>query len=386
MRSLASIQKVLKVRPIDGADKIEAIDVLGWTVVSEKGRFKEGDLCIYFEVDSFLNADDPRYASFSERFTNWDGKRGMRLKTIRLRKQLSQGLILKISEFPEIFTPQEGDDVTKLLKIEQWYNPSEMKENSSQQSTSNTRQFPSFIRKTDQERVQNYINHLSQVMDETFEATIKLDGSSMTVFHLNNKSKYFKEALAERAIKNRLKGFAKLKHIIKTFFSRFNQPIEINGVCSRNIQLDPKGANHFSEYVRNHNIFEALDNADINCAIQGELLGVGIQNNYEAVKDFEFYVYDIFNIDTQEYLLPKEARELTATLGLAYVPLLSEELSIKDFNKSIEIRDMVENILEYAEGPGMNAGVKREGVVFKSNQSSASFKAISNSYLLKKDK
>lgn len=90
MRKLASVQRVLNVRPIEGADLIEAVDVLGWTVVTQKSNnLKVGDLVIYYEVDAFLNAIDPRYASFEERFSNWEGKRGMRLKTIKKSQKAS---------------------------------------------------------------------------------------------------------------------------------------------------------------------------------------------------------------------------------------------------------------------------------------------------------
>ena len=120
MRKLASIQKVVGTAPIEGADAIEIAFVLGWQVVVKKGEFKAGDLVVFYEIDSFLPASDSRYDSFKERFSTWDGKLGMRLKTIKLRKTLSQGLVLGVDKFSEIKNPKEGDDVTDLLKIEKW--------------------------------------------------------------------------------------------------------------------------------------------------------------------------------------------------------------------------------------------------------------------------
>lgn len=389
MRKLASIQKILNLRPIPGADLIEVADVLGWSVVVKKGDFKVGDLCVYYEIDSFLNAEDPRYATFEERFTNWGDKRGMRLKTIKLRKQISQGLVLGVSQFTEIKNPQEGDDVTELLKIEKWESLSESHGNGGGMGakTAGAKPFPSFIRKTDQERVQNYLTKLAKHADEDFEVTIKLDGSSMTVFHVGKDSEHF--AFAWSDIETRMlkkKGFfGKLFYRLRKKLGLVSVPDFLNGVCSRNIQLDLKGDNHFSAFVAENNILEGLENLNMNIAVQGELIAPSIQQNYEQVDKFEFYVYDVFNIDKQEYFLPEQSRIIAQRLGLNYVPVLNVNAPLSAFGDINDARGLVDKILAFAEGPGMNKGVKREGVVFKSNKTPFSFKAISNSYLLKKD-
>lgn len=391
MRKLASIQKVLNVRPIDGADRIEVVDVLGWSVVVQKGEFKPGDPCVYFEVDAFLSANDPRYATFEERFSNWGEKRGMRLRTIKLRKQISQGLVLHPAQFTEL--PKgyaEGDDVTDILKIEKW----EAIEDTGSPSggmgakTAGAAKFPAFIRKTDQERVQNYINELGKHTEETFEISIKLDGSSMTVFRVSKSSpqyEYCKLDLETRALRN-MSWVGKQVYKLKKFFGySIEAPEAFEGVCSRNIQLDLNGSNHFSEYVRKHDILGKMAMLAGNYAIQGELVAPSIQENYERVSDFEFYVFDIFDIDTQEYLKPRVVRAECEFAGLKTVPILETEATLVGVTGTTEPREMVDKILAHAEGPGMNPGVKREGEVWKSNQSDFSMKAISNSYLLKKD-
>jgi RNA ligase (TIGR02306 family) len=399
-RKLASVQKVLNVRPIEGADMIEVVDVLGWSVVVKKeDGLKAGDLVLYYEIDSFLNANDPRYASFEERFINWGDKRGMRLKTIKLRKQVSQGLVLKVDQFPElheqtrsgdyVFIGQEGDDVTELLKIEKWESLHEERSNNGgPNKTAGSKPFPSFIRKTDQERVQNYITELAKHVEETFEVTTKLDGSSMTIFRIERDSPNFAHAWED--VESRL---LKRKSKLGRFFYKLlkkigvkRPPTHLDGVCSRNIQLDIDGDNHFSAFVRRESILERLENLGMNIAVQGELIAPSIQENYEKVKDYEFYVYDIFDIDTQEYILPEERRNLVALLGLDSVPVLEKTANLVQYAKpgAGDARGLVDGILEFAEGPGMNPGVKREGVVFKSNKVDFSFKAISNSYLLKK--
>ena len=117
MRKLASIQQVVDVYGIDGADAIECVKVQGWQIVVKKGEFKKGDLVVFYEIDSFLPASDSRYESFKERFTTWNGKKGMRLKTIKLRKALSQGLVLPVKNFPEIKNPIIDMDVTETHGI-----------------------------------------------------------------------------------------------------------------------------------------------------------------------------------------------------------------------------------------------------------------------------
>ncbi len=400
MRKLATIQKIVDLSPIPGADLIEVATVLGWQVVVKKGDFTVGDLAVYFEIDSFLNANDPRYATFEERFINWGDKRGMRLKTIRLRKQISQGLVLKVSEFPEIKNPQEGDDVTDLLKIEKWESLAESQGNGGGMGakTAGATPFPAFIRKTDQARVQNYTLELPKHLnDEDFEVTIKLDGSSMTIFHVNKGSQHFDYAIQDMERRSlRKKGFiGKLIHKFKKKLGFINIPEYLNGVCSRNIQLDIDGDNHFSTFVREQQILDRLKQLKRNIAIQGELIAPTIQQNYEKVDTFEFYIYDVFDIDNQKYLLPYESRYVANQLGLSYVPILERNLKLSNFivAEDVELvnqRDpaalkrLIDAILAYAEGPGKNKGVKREGVVFKSNKTEFSMKAISNSYLLNK--
>lgn len=94
MRKLATIQRISAIRPIEGADKIEVADVLGWSVVVGKGEFQAGDLAVYFEIDSWLDASNPAFASFEDRFTNWGTKRGMRPGVKR------EGLVFKSNTDP----------------------------------------------------------------------------------------------------------------------------------------------------------------------------------------------------------------------------------------------------------------------------------------------
>lgn len=126
MRELASIQVIKDIQPIKDADNIVVVSILGWKVVSKKGEFSLGDKCVYFEVDSFLPIEE-RYEflrSSSYRNNDFMGE-GFRLKTIKLRGQLSQGLALPLQEFPEISEEVAiaGTEVTELLKIKKWELP-----------------------------------------------------------------------------------------------------------------------------------------------------------------------------------------------------------------------------------------------------------------------
>ena len=122
MRKLASIQRIWNIDPIEGADRIELAHVLGWQCVVNKGQFRPMDLAVYFEVDSFLPVT-PEFEflrASSYRKTDIMGE-GFRLRTMKFRGQISQGLLLPVSAFPDIPVDAElGTDVTELLGIRKW--------------------------------------------------------------------------------------------------------------------------------------------------------------------------------------------------------------------------------------------------------------------------
>ena len=152
-RKLASIQRVAEVAPIVGADKIEKVRINGWWVVTKKGEFVVGDMCVYFEVDSILPIR-PQYEFLRAgcyRKADWIANgEGFRLRTVRLRQQLSQGLVIPIKDVWAELIPlefQEGVDVTEILGVTKWEPPVPTHLGGIARGN-----FPSFIRKTDQER------------------------------------------------------------------------------------------------------------------------------------------------------------------------------------------------------------------------------------------
>jgi RNA ligase (TIGR02306 family) len=186
-RKLASIRKISDVLPIEGADNIELVKVDGWQCVTKKGEFKVDDPCVYFEIDSFLPIRPEFEFLRKSSYKKMGDKEGFRLKTIRLRGQISQGLALQIrSVFPDaipswttIMLRYKEGDVTEVLGVIKYDPPIP-----AQLAGICKGNFPSFIRKTDQERVQNIWDKIKD-SKESFEVAVKLDGTSCT-YYLND--------------------------------------------------------------------------------------------------------------------------------------------------------------------------------------------------------
>lgn len=350
-RKLATIRPISQLRPIEGADLIELAIVDGWQCVVKKGEFAVGDRGVYFEIDSFLPSTDTRYAFLESKFIKWEGKIGARIKTMKLKGQLSQGLLLPLSAYPEL-AGVEDYDVTELLGIEKWEKPLPACLGGTARGN-----FPSFIPKTDQERVQNIRDLFEDWGHHTFQETTKMDGSSMTVYYVAKGSNVYDMNARPDA--------------------EGNFPDELSGVCSRNLDLVETQGNQFWITARENQIIEKLRAYGHNLAIQGELCGSGIQSNFEKfpLGFHDFFVYDIWDIDTQSYLSPEETHALAEQFDLKHVP-------IHGYIVLSEVAQTIDQILDRAEGQGIN-GAKREGIVFKHVESGFSFKAISNSYLLK---
>ena len=331
MRKMASIRQIAEVKPIPDADRIEAVRVDGWWVVAAKGEHQEGDPVVYLEVDSWVPSTiAPQSLAKDGKWRVYNGVEGERLRTVRLRKQLSQGLVLPLSVLPDGSVQEIGMDVSELLGVQKWEAPDDAPKHADAKGN-----FPSFIPKTDQERVQNLVHVLPQYAGELFEVSLKLDGQSMTVYKYDGKV----------------------------------------GVCSRNLELK-EGDNPLWNIARELGL---LDKIPEGWAIQGEYLSPKVQGNHEKVDKPMFYCYNMYHIASGRYINPWTTRGNCEHLGIPHVPVLNSDWMMPE--------DVtVEMLLEMAEGAGMNHGVKREGLVFKQNNGQFSFKVISNSYLLKSKK
>lgn len=373
MRKLATIQKVQALHEIKGADFIEICQINGWQCVTKKGEVKLNDLVVYFEIDSFLPDND--YFSFLPKKTTYEGKQGYRLKTIKLKKALSQGLVLPLSHFKNhlssLTNMKEGDDVTAILDVIKYDNEQqEYSQRPSLKAGKARGSFPSQIPKTDQPRIQNLVTYFSTMTDEEFEETLKLDGSSMTCYKI-------------AYIPTRWEKF-------KSFFG-FKYQDNHFGVCSRNLELK-RTANNVQTFD-NQGKVSVYDQSDfwataikydlesklpVGYAIQGELIGPRIQANHEKVSELEFYCFDVFNINTGSYLLPQDRREFCALHNIPHVPVISTH--------STPLQLGLEDLLKHVEGQSMNPGTVSEGRVYKHVSKPITFKAISNLYLLRSEK
>lgn len=324
MRKLATVRTILDIQPIPGADAIECATVDGWKVVAKKGEFQIGQLATYYEIDSWIPQDVAPFLCKDKR--EFNGVAGARLRTIRLRGQISQGLLLPAPE-----AANDGDDLTEALGIQKYEAPV-----SAQLAGVARGNFPSFIPKTDQERIQNLRQDLAGWAETGFEweVTEKLDGSSMTAYVMAD-----------------------------TF-----------GVCSRNLDLIESEGNSFWRSARANDLENILRATGRDIALQGELIGPSIQGNAYQLADHEFRLFDIYDIDAGRYMTADERAEFVAGTRILHAPVLPRtNLAGTD----------VAALLALAEGKSsLNPAAEREGLVFKCVHAEISFKAISNKFLL----
>jgi len=346
-RKMATIRKIAEIQAIPEADKICAYRVDGWWVVEVVGKYVVGDLVVYAEPDSWIPHELAPFLSKGHEPRTFNSIAGEKLKTVRLRGQLSQGLLMPLEPTCANIESMlfEGLDVSFPLNIQKWEAviPSEL----AGQAAGN---FPRFIPKTDQERCQNlYEDIFIKNADAYYEITTKLDGTSFTAFYADKEE----------------------------------------GVCSRNWELKLDGANENNSMVRMfidsglQSVFRQLSR---NLAVQGELMGPGIQKNREQLKVPTLFVFDIYDIDTACYLTPDQRHALMDELWIfgvnkdmiQHVPVVAYGANLLD-TLSITTTDQ---LLKFAEGPSLVHPI-REGLVFKRKDGGFSFKAISNAFLLK---
>lgn len=412
-RKLASVRRVDSIEPIEGADAIELAVVGGWKVVTKKGEFKPGDTAIYFEIDSFLPAGEPAWQFLVDKQSRvQNGVTGHRLRTIKLRGQISQGLILHptdlvhIRKLAEGGLLNEGDNVTDVLGIVKWDPPLP-----AQLAGLAAGLFPSFIQKTDQERAQNlkneifgYDDYLTPLPDGMDEATIEVMKEKDLIKWVSEfdggGGAWFKKMPAKARRNARYEVTMKMDGSSATFF-HYNGEV---GVCSRNLQLKTTDENKDNSFVRM--LFDTGLNWAMekygNIAIQGELMGPAIQGNREWLKDFKLYVFDVQLLDEGRKMTPAERYALLKDMGqrgvdvfnkVNHSPVMTQpgvftdhifDLPEGDGGWTLEELglDTMDKLLAYAEGKSLVHPV-REGLVYKRVDDVFSFKTISNAYLAK---
>ena len=354
MRQLATIRKISDIRPIENADKIEVAQIDGWECVIKKGEFAVGDLAVYIEIDSIV-PERPEFEFLRDR--------KFRVKTIKLRRQISQGLAMPVSILP-IGNYKLGDDVTDILGIKKHDPQAEqerlLRQNDKKRSplvrwlmkfsifrklffkSKRRGGFPEWIVKTDQERIQNktIMFEKEKANGTKFVVTEKLDGQSATYF---------------------------LKKVGRKKFEF--------GVCSRNVYLGKPDSSSYWTIAKQLNIEKALlaligDHDSI--VLQGEIIGSGIQGNKYKVSGYDFYAFDL----------------IYPTGKVSYHQMLNslmnfEIKSVPYIESAFQLKDTIAEMVDYAKGNSkLLRSQKREGLVWRCSKPNISFKVINPEFLL----
>lgn len=360
MRKLATIRTIASIEPIQDADRIMLATMvdIGWQTVVGKDQFSVGDRVVYFEIDSALPIDQ-RYEFLRKNcyraFSNPSGEllaSCFRIKTIRLRGIISQGLVCKIGDFPELAgldSYENGTDVTENLGVK---NYDEMKEQyGTKPSGDCTGSFPSaYVPKTDEERIQNLSKYFSsnKMAEMEFEVTEKNDGSSMTVI------------------------YSPLMRSENPFF-----------VCSRNNEIKYDENTLWAVPLVKDNVMQKLadyyNDTKNEYAFQGEIVGPGMNGNKDLYTELEWHIFKIWDVKNQKFLTPQERKNVCLSIGLKHVHVVSDNMKV------FSVLTDLEKMLSFVDGK-TSRGNNREGFVFKSLDGKISFKCINNNYLLNNDR
>ncbi len=345
-RKLASVQRVLEVRPIEQADLIELVKIQGWQCVAKKGEFQVGDLGIYLEVDA-IPPDTEMFRFLWQPRTKSDPSGvvapvplqprppNFRIRTLKLRGVLSQGLLLPLSLF-SMEDVQEGNDVSERLGVEK-YEPPQPAHMGDRRG-----RFPPMIPKTDEIRLQSAPQVIEELLGRPYYITVKVDGTSGTF-------------------------------CINPLDGEFH-------VCGRTMSIKPND-NIYWRAARKYPV-EAMLRQRPNLAVQGEVAGPGIQKNRLALKETAFYAFDVYDMEEQRYLDYDAMHEALSEAG---VPMVQTLETGNAFQHTLE------SLLALAEGKYAGTKNEREGIVIRpmreifspSLKGRLSFKVISNRFLLK---
>jgi RNA ligase (TIGR02306 family) len=327
-RKLVTVDEIKKIHPIEGADNIEVAQVRGWPVVVKKGEFKEKDLCFFFEVDSLIPVsliEKVPDLSFllKNKTVSFEGAEYIRIHSLKLRGQLSQGLVipfknLHLFSLPKDFAFEIGMDLTEKLGVKLYEPPTPG--GASLKDDTIKGNFPFFIPKTDAERIQN-------IDVNVFEKTIE-DFGSYYQYQNRKKIPFY--------VTEKLDGTSATYFVRKIVSSEIPAVKWEKGICSRNKELYMgEGINSlYHEIEKKYDILNKLEklSKDLNegIAIQGEIVGEGIQKNVYKRKGKEFYLFSVFFIDEQRYLPLKDnilsLEYVSNYLEIPLVPIVNENL------------------------------------------------------------
>jgi RNA ligase (TIGR02306 family) len=319
---LATIQLIKDVNNVENSDYLDVVSVLGWKVVTKRNDFKSGDLCIYIALDSIL-PEKPEFEFMRERH--------FRTRTIKLRGQISQGLVFPTSLLPPETSLEIGTDVTEILNIQKYEKviPAHL-------SGDTAGDFPNYIPKTDEERLQNCVEVLSELKGIECYSTVKIDGTSAT-------------------------------------FANYHDE---NLICSRRLAKKETGDTVYSAIYKKYNISNIFSEIK-NMAIQGEIAGPGIQKNPLNLKSHELFVFNIYGIISGRYY---DYQDLVNFCRYYHLQMV-------DVDSVFIMNHTLEDLLEMAKGV-YKSGRTREGIVVRPTKERfstvmkgrLSFKIVNNDY------
>jgi len=358
MRKLATIRKVSNIRPIEGKDLIEQVNIDGWNVIVKKDEFKDGDLCVYIEIDSKLPAK-PEFEFLA--------KKDYTIKTMKMAGVRSEGIVFPLTILPKKVKVVEGADVTKVLGVTQynkeaeeevsfldklidaidtkmrkfaWYRKLTIK---SKRSVKKSSSFPNWIKKTDEERIQNKTKVLT--LEKTWLATEKLDGSSATYGYRN------------------VGGVE--EYVICSRNKRITDETEVWAVIDKKYGLE--------KIIKD--LFVTLGEQE-SLVIQGEIIGPKIQGNKYKLTEPKFFMFNLIidGIKVNYYSVYEKVLHL-----IPVVPVL--DVFHIDGDKNV---DDILNIATFKSN--VNKDTLAEGLVFRTFDENEvvvdSFKAVSPQFLI----
>jgi len=381
-RQLASIQVIRKIRPIPTADRIVVAEVLGWECIVQKADYKEGELVVFFEVDSIL-PEKPEFEFMRDK--------KFRVKTIKLKKQISQGLVMPLSIIPrstpdpsirrgaQLNVLNEGDDVTELLGVMKydlqakaerdalaalqnqviktkmprwlmdiaWFRYIYFKLNPKTKGN-----WPSWIQKTDETRIQTSARKLMEHYDKAWYITEKLDGQSATYFTYN-----------------------------KTIWGI---PVKKFGVGSREVWRKTEDNSSYWSLARKHDLKKKMLDENSSIVVQGEAAGPGIQKNKYKLTDYELFVFNIL-VDGKR-VTPFWMQYYLKRFDLKMVPIVRDAFIPSQVFGNKEVSEIVKELIEMSKGDSVLLKRKREGLVFRLvDNPEVSFKVINPEFSLEED-
>lgn len=281
---LASIQRIQSLHPIPGADRILLARVLGFTTVVKKDEFQAGDLCVWHEPDTIVEATNPAY-QFLE-------KQHFRLKIARFKGQASQGLALPLKALPAVGSAREGQDVTAAVGIRKYEKPVPV-----EIAGDAVGGLPLGLVRTDEPNLRSYPEALEELRPHPCTVTLKLDGTSATFAWDGTRLR----------------------------------------VCGRNYEYRESDTQAFWKVARTLKLEEQLARCRTRLAVRGEVYGPGIQKNPTGVSQVSFAAFDILDLDQRQYLDPRALRERCQDLEIPAVPVVVDEWRATDLDACVRL-------------------------------------------------